>query len=244
MRQWSAAAEPSERGRTAVSAISLSQGVSSATPLVAEVLAKYDRTVDGAHNPLVALARRGKAEPRHWNQLIRNLGAGIPSQIAGYGAGVGRFPFAPEAWPFMDFATYKLKAGPLLAEASEAIEARYPSAVPVGPPPSEALQYGWCWLWVGSVLGKAAAGAAMYAGLFEWYRVCVDLLDALYGKEPEPPEEFLKVLLRFRDRPEPLDHCLVLAERGLAEGDRAEEAVQAMDVSFSATAAFLEACAR
>lgn len=223
---------------------SLSEGVTSSTPLAADVIARYDRSVDGAANAYTRLVLAGEAVPRHWNQFVQYLDAGIPSQIAGYGIGVTRFPSSPDAWPFVDFTTYKLNAGPLLRAAAEAIEALHPTAVLTAPPPPAALHYGWCWLWASSVLSRAAAGLAMYAGLMDWHRFCVDLLDALAASEPAPPEEFLKVLRRFQNRPDSLDRCLAMAEQGLTAGDSVDEVLCAMDVGLITTSAFFELCAR
>ncbi|WP_143254658.1 hypothetical protein [Amycolatopsis azurea] len=222
----------------------LHEGVTSSTPMVAGVIAKYDRSVDGTDNAYTQLVLAGKAEPRHWNQFAKYLEVGIPSQIAGFGIGVTRFPSSPAAWPFVDFTTYKLNALTLLRAASEAIEALHPTAVLTAPPPPAALHYAWCWLWTSSVPSQAASGLAMYAGLMEWHRFCADLLDALAASEPAPPEEFLKLLQRFQTRPDSLDRCLAMAEEGLVRGDSVDEVFQAMDVALTTTSDFLELCAR
>lgn len=224
--------------------IPLTEEITPSVPLAVGVLAKYDRVVDGSDNPYVRRVLTGEATPQHWNQLLYYLDTCISSQITDYRAGILRFPAASVAWPFMDFATYKLSARAQLRAASDAIETRYPSAVLADVPSAAALYYGCCSLWASSVASKAATSLAMYAGLLDWYRFCTELLDALVETESEPSGEFLKVLRRVQNCPDPLDHRLVLVAHGLAVGDPVDEGIRAMDISFVSTAAFFEACAR
>jgi hypothetical protein len=217
-------------------------GVPSTVPLSAKVLAEYGRPVDGAANDLVRLIRAGEATPLHWNRLLHFLDSTLETQIVGYAMGMNRFPSAPAAWPFLDFATYKLNAREYLRTASAKIEEVHPGAAAVGSPPLSAHHYGWCFLWLGSVPPMATAGLAMYAGLLDWHRFCVELLLALEASTPAPPEELRRVFRRFEQRPASLDRCLVLAEEGLARGDDPACGIAAMDVALDTLAAFLRDC--
>lgn len=226
-----------------MSEVSLLDSVPSTVPLSAKTLADYDRSVDGAENELVRLVLAGKATPLHWNRLVRYLDSTLEAQIAGYAMGMARFPTAPAAWPFVDFATYKLNARSFLRAASARIEELHPSAKEIGPTPPSAYHYGWCFLWLGAVPSKSVAGLAFYAGLLDWHRFCVELLAALESSGSEPPEEFLAVFRRFAERPAALDRCLALSEEGLAAGEDPAGAIPALDIAFHTTAVFLDNCA-
>ncbi len=224
--------------------VSILDGVPETVPLSAKVLASYRRPIDGAGNDLVRLVRSGAATPLHWTRFLHFLDLTLDSQVVGYGVGVTRFPVAPVAWPFLDFATFKLNARGVLRAASDRIEDLHPAAADVGVPPAAAYRYGWYFLWLGSVTPMSVAGLGMYVALLDWHRFCVEMLAAIDGHQPGQPEEFRRVFSRFGQRPEALDRCLVLAERGLEGGEDPEPAVRAMDLAGEVITDFLRECAK
>lgn len=217
-----------------MSDVTILDQVPSSTPHVAELLTRDGRTVDGAANDFIRLVATGRARSRHLVQLLQYIDVSLDSQLAGYGAGMARFPKAPHAQMFAEFATFKLKARALLRGAAAAVQREDPSAIAT-PPPVQALHYGWCFLWLGAVPPLAATGLGMYAGLLIWHRFCVALPRSLSDGGYTVPDEFTKVFTRFEQRPSALDSCLVAAEYGLAQGDSETTAIEAIDMTLLVT---------
>ncbi|MGW1604236.1 hypothetical protein [Streptomyces eurythermus] len=201
-----------------------------------QLIARQEGILGQHENPLLRLARTGRADRRNLRRMVQADLLCMESEIVAYAVLLARFPRGAAGALFAELNSTLRALKPGLEACAQAL-----GALPLVPADPARADGAFCFplavSWMGLHAEPAAAALALRADFAAYARDCRELVGALTDAGTGVPEEFRA----YYDMSEParlLTLAAAAVKEGLRRGDDPERAVSVSNLLMSGLHAF------